>query len=77
MVGRPPEDSQRDLSTFTALMGLALIAAALTFMAALVVPQVLGIVLVVCGFGGMFVLHYVTWGWWLSRLPPPDEPTDD
>lgn len=77
MAPRTPNDSNRELSTWTALLGLLVISGGLIFLAALVVPQVLGIVLVVLGFGGMFVLHYLTWGWWLSRLPPPEDVSEE
>ena len=33
---------------------------------ALVLPQLLGVVLIVAGFVWFAVMHYVLWGWWLS-----------
>ncbi|OYW17293.1 MAG: hypothetical protein B7Z55_12815 [Planctomycetales bacterium 12-60-4] len=61
------------MATFTALLGLLFLGALLIFLAALVVPQILGLVLVIVGFGGMLLFHYVVWGWWLSKLMPPED----
>jgi len=74
---RRPPDSGRDLATFSALLGLLLLGGLLIFLSALVVPQILGIVLVVVGFSGMLIFHYLVWGWWLSRMLPPKEEEDE
>lgn len=76
-MSRRTDDSGKDLATLTALLGLMLFAGLLLALVAFVLPQILGVVIVVLGFGSLFVLHYVCWGHWLSQLPPPDDLTDD
>jgi len=34
----------------------------------LVMPAALGFVLVIAGFTLPLALHYVIWGWWLSKM---------
>ena len=48
----------------------ALIACALGFVAftAVVLPRIRWMILVVAGLGAFFLLHYLTWGRWMSRL---------
>lgn len=73
-------DSQRearDAGTFAALALLALVAGLLLLMAALVVPQILGLVLVIGLFGGLFVCHYLVWGWWLRKALQASEQEAD
>ncbi len=73
MTERSPEKAARDWSTWTALWGLLLLCGLLMLLAALVTPQILGLVVVVFGFSAMILGHYLVWGWWLSRAMPPDE----
>jgi hypothetical protein len=49
-------------------MGLALIA-----FTAIVLPQIRGLLLVVAGIAAFILLHYVTWGYWLSNQPRTDD----
>jgi len=78
-----PEDgrsneTQRNAGTCLAMLGLFSAAIALISFAAMVLPQIRGLVLVVGGMAVFIALHYVTWGYWLSRQPPPnDEETDE
>jgi hypothetical protein len=72
-----PKSDRSNAATFVALFGLILMGGALVGLTALVLPQFLGLVLVV---GGLFVLpalfHYLVWGWWLSQIKD-DDPDDD
>ena len=58
--------SEADARTFVALLMVIVITYSLLGVMALVLPQLLGVVLVVGGFGGFAVMHYVLWGWWLG-----------
>lgn len=58
--------SEADTRTFAALLMIIVIAHGLLGVMALVLPQLLGVVLVVGGIGWFAVMHYVVWGWWLS-----------
>lgn len=74
MTGRRRSDeSQRNAATCLALS--ALIACALGLMAftAIVLPQIRGALLVIGGLAVFFLLHYLTWGRWMSRLRDPDD----
>ncbi len=64
-----PSDDQRNSATFAALVMLVLISAGLLALAAIVLPQVLWLVVIVIGLGLSVVLHYLIWGRWLmSKL---------
>ncbi len=65
--------SARDAGTMTALLGLAAVSLLLVFLVAMVMPQILGIVLVVGLFLGAVALHYVVWGWWLGTVLKMDD----
>jgi hypothetical protein len=67
-----PSHDDRNTGTFAALMGLAVACFFLIGLAALVMPQVLGLVAVVAVFGGAVAFHYVAWGWWLPRVLKDD-----
>ncbi len=58
--------SEADQRTFAAVLMVFGVANSLLGVMALVLPQVLGVVLVVGGIGWFAVMHYVLWGWWLS-----------
>ena len=58
----------RDAATAIALLGLVVLGAALLGLMALVLPQLLGIVIVVLIFAVPAAFHYVVWGWWLSQM---------
>src|SRR5262245_61309209 len=67
-----PEPTMRrgesNAATAIALVGLILAGAALLGLMALVLPELLGIVVVVLIFAVPAAFHYVVWGWWLSRM---------
>jgi hypothetical protein len=67
MSGNPQPDD-RNAGTFAALMGLAFVALFLLGLTALVIPQALGVVLVVGFFAGAVGFHYFVWGRWLTRV---------
>lgn len=69
-----PSDDQRNSATFAALAMLLLISVGLLALAAIVLPQVLWLVVVVIGLGLSVVLHYLIWGRWLmSKLRDQEE----
>jgi Flp pilus assembly protein TadB len=70
---RRQSNADRNSGTFLALAALMLVGAGLLMLVAIVLPQALGLVLVVFGFFLMGLLHYVTWGWWLSRTPADED----
>ncbi|MGH7201878.1 MAG: hypothetical protein ACREJB_14825 [Planctomycetaceae bacterium] len=71
---RPRPEPAGNAGTLIALLGLLLIGGGLIALAALVIGgAVAGLFLVVFGLLFLGVFHYVTWGWWLSRLPDEDE----
>ncbi|MSR59596.1 MAG: hypothetical protein EXS05_18460 [Planctomycetaceae bacterium] len=71
-----PRSQQSNAGTAIALFGLLFVGGALLGLTALVMPQFLGLILVV---GGVFVLpaafHYLVWGWWMSQIK--DDSPDD
>jgi Flp pilus assembly protein TadB len=69
----PRSDHGSNATTFLALGGVVLVAAALLVLAALVNPAVFGVLIVAVGFGLIGVLQYLIWGWWLSATPLDDE----
>lgn len=60
--------NQSNAATAIALLGLVLISAALLGLMAMVLPQLLGIIIVVLIFAVPTALHYLVWGWWLSQV---------
>lgn len=73
----PPNSSQSNAATAIALFGLLLIGGALLGLMALVLPQVVGVLVVVLLlFALPMVLHYLVWGWWLSQMRD-NEPEND
>ncbi len=62
-----PSSGQSNAATAIALLGLLLISGALLGLMALVLPQVLGILIVILIFAVPAVFHYLIWGWWLSQ----------
>ncbi|MBT4866571.1 MAG: hypothetical protein HON53_15825 [Planctomycetaceae bacterium] len=73
MKDRRQVESIRNMGTFAALAVLLLIGIGLLALVAVVLPKVIWLVVVVLGFFLMGLFHYVTWGWWLSRLPVDDD----
>jgi hypothetical protein len=64
---------RRDAATCLALVGVLFVASALLALVALVLPQVRALFLVGGGLLFLIGFHYITWGWWLSRSPTPEE----
>ncbi len=72
-----PSDDQRNAATFAAVTMVLAVSVGLLALVAVVIPAILWFVLVPVGLGGMLVLHYVTWGRWLTEtLRDDDEPND-
>ncbi len=65
--------SARDAGTMIALFCLIVGSALFIGFAAAVMPQLLGVFLVVGLFLGAVALHYVVWGWWLTAVLKTDE----
>jgi hypothetical protein len=68
-----PGDAQRNAATCLAMFGLVAMGLALIGFTALVLPQIRGLLLVVAGIAAFILLHYVTWGYWLSNQPRTDD----
>jgi len=72
--------NQSNAATAIALLGLLLVSAAILGLMALVLPQLLGVLIVVLIFAVPAVFHYLVWGWWLSQMrdnQPGDEKIED
>ena len=68
------QDQHRDNGpTLLALCALIGVALGLIGLTALVLPQILGFVVVVCGFIAFGLLQYLVWGRWLPRHPVDDD----
>jgi hypothetical protein len=63
-----PSTSQSNVATAIALFGMVLLAAALLGLMAMVLPQLLGILVVILIFAVPAAFHYLVWGWWLSQM---------
>ncbi|TWT57610.1 hypothetical protein KOR42_09720 [Thalassoglobus neptunius] len=68
---------RRNGGTWVALIALLLIAGSLIGITSLIMPQILGLVLVVAGFLFFIVLHYFTWGQWLTRYLEENSQEDE
>lgn len=55
-------------ATALALFGLLICGFLLLGLVVLVMPAALGFVIVIVGFTLPLALHYVIWGWWLSKM---------
>jgi hypothetical protein len=72
--------NQSNAATAIALLGLLLMSAAILGLMALVLPQLLGVLIVIMIFAVPAVFHYLVWGWWLSQMrdaQPVDETIED
>lgn len=72
----PPRAPVSNTGTWLALFGLLIAGGLLLGLAAMVVPQLLGILLVGVGFLYLLAFHYVVWGRRMSaamRETDPDE----
>ena len=74
---RAPSSSQSNAATAIALFGLVLLAAAMLGLMALVLPQLLGILVVILIFAVPAAFHYLVWGWWLSQMRDDDPEAGD
>jgi len=54
--------------TLLALLALLVMAWLLLLLIAMVLPQILGLVVVVGGLASFMALNYLLWGHWLSRM---------
>jgi hypothetical protein len=79
MSNRNSSTSNQNAGTAIALVGLVFMSAAMLGLMALVLPQLLGVLLVILIFALPAVFHYLIWGWWLSRIraAEPDAETAD
>lgn len=59
--------------TLLALFALIAVALGLVGLSAMVLPQILGFAVVICGFVVIGLLQYVVWGRWLPRDPVDDD----
>ena len=64
-------------ATFIALFALLALLGGLLVLSALVLPQMLGLLLVIFGFSIFAAFHYLAWGWWMGRTRPPAEEDPD
>lgn len=69
--------ARSDAATAIALLGLVILALGLLGLMALVLPQVLGIVVVILIFAVPAALHYLVWGWWMSQLREQEVEAED
>ena len=71
----PPSNSQHEqnAATFAALFGLLIACGSLLGLAALVIPDILFVMLVLAGVAGLGALQYVLWGWRLDRFRAADD----
>ena len=67
MSDRRTSREQRNASTLIALVGVMFSTLCIFGLSALVMPQIAALVLVFIGFIIVGILHYVTWGRWLTR----------
>lgn len=67
MSNRSTSDHDRNAATFGALFGLLVCCVGLLGLAALVIPDILFVLLVLAGIIGLGALQYVVWGWRLDR----------
>jgi hypothetical protein len=70
-------ESERNAGTFLALFGLVVIASSLLALMVMVLPQAIGVVLVLGGFVIMAALQYMIWGYWLSNRAPAGQDLTD
>ena len=66
-------DAGRELATLLALGALLMVAAGLVGLTAMVMPSLIALPLLFFAFAFVGGVHYLTWGWWMSRRPPADE----
>jgi len=67
------EQQRRNQATYAALAGLVFIGLALLSLAALVIPDILLVLVVLAGMVGIGGIQYVTWGWMLDKYRITDD----
>ena len=72
----PHEQQKRNVATFGALAGLVFISLGILALAALVIPDILNVLLVLAAFIVIGVIQYVLWGWRLDRYRITDDDED-
>lgn len=68
--------TRRDAGTCLALAGLLCVGTGLFALAVVILPDLLYAVILLVVLFGFVLLHYLTWGRWLSR-PRPGDPVAD
>jgi Flp pilus assembly protein TadB len=63
----PTTRNHSNAGTAIALAGLIFMSVAILGLMALVLPQLLGVLLVILIFAVPAAFHYLIWGWWLSQ----------
>jgi Flp pilus assembly protein TadB len=69
----PSEQQKRNVATFGALAGLLFVALGILALAAMVIPDILNILLVLAAFLVIGVIQYALWGWKLDRYRIMDD----
>jgi hypothetical protein len=69
-MSEPGSKPNRDTGTYLALVMLLLLGGGFLFIIAMVMPDVILFLLVPCGLFGLGILHWLVWGWWLSKWLP-------
>jgi Flp pilus assembly protein TadB len=64
----PATRNQSNAGTAIALVGLVLVSAMILGLMALVLPELLGVLVVILIFAVPAAFHYVVWGRWLSQM---------
>ncbi|MCA8991542.1 MAG: hypothetical protein KDA88_06165 [Planctomycetaceae bacterium] len=75
--GRPKQPRPKSYAGFWAGMSaVVLTIGGLTAVVTAIMPDAIFLFLVAFGFAGMVGLHYLTWGWWLSKSLQESDPAD-
>ncbi len=69
----PLEQQKRNVATFGALAGLLFVALGILALAAMVIPDILNVLLVLAAFLVIGVIQYAIWGWKLDRYRITDD----
>ena len=72
----PVTRNESNAGTAIAMVAMVFVSAAMLGLMALVLPQLLGVLLVILIFAVPAVFHYLIWGWWLSQARPTDAEDD-
>jgi Flp pilus assembly protein TadB len=72
----PATRNQSNAGTAIAMVGLVLMSAAMLGLMALVLPELLGVLVVIVIFAVPAAIHYLIWGWWLSQARDVEVPEE-